>query len=74
MKSHTMRKYPGYFICLIMSISYERRRSYSSIVCRSEADAASCFSRGSRSLNPWRTTCSKYSSSVKPAGTSKFGR
>ena len=31
-------------------------------------------SRSSRSAKPSRTTCSKYPSSVKPSGTSKFGR
>ena len=34
-------KYPGYFIFLIMSISYESRRSYSSIVWRSMPAACS---------------------------------
>ena len=52
MKSQTIRKYPGYFICLIISISYDSRRSYSSIVWRSAPVAASCCSRGSRSLKP----------------------
>ena len=50
MKSQTIRKYPGYFIFLIMSISYESRRSYSSIVCFSAPRPASSCSRGSRML------------------------
>ncbi len=50
---------PGYFICLIISISYESRRSYSSTVWRSAPAFASCFSRGSRSRKPCRVTCSK---------------
>ena len=32
MKSQVIRKYPGYFICLIIAISYERRASYSASV------------------------------------------
>ena len=59
---------------MIISTSYESRRSYSSMVWRSVPEAASCRSRGSRSLKPSRTTRSKYSSTVEPAGTSKFGR
>ena len=74
MKSQTIRKYPGYFIRLIISISYESARSYSSTVWRSVPAAASCCSRINRCLNPSRATCSKYSSSVKSGGTSKFGR
>ena len=52
-------KYPGYFIFLIMSISYESRRSYSSIVWRSAPLACSSRSRGSRISKPWRVMCSK---------------
>ena len=45
---------PGYFIFLIISISYASRRSYSSIVWRSAPAAASCCSRGSRCAKPSR--------------------
>ena len=50
---------PGYFICLIISSSYARRRSYSSTVCRSVPASASCCSRGSRCAKPSRATFSK---------------
>ena len=50
---------PGYFIRLIISISYESALSYSSIVWRSVPAAASCCNRINRCLNPSRATCSK---------------
>ena len=50
---------PGYFIRLIISISYESARSYSSMVWRSMPAAASCCNRTNRCLNPSRATCSK---------------
>ena len=60
MKSHTIRKYPEYFICLMMPISYSSRDWYSCSGVRSTPRSSSCRTAVSiRFFKPARQTSSK---------------
>ena len=60
MKSQTMRKYPEYFICLMMPISKFRRDSYSWVGERRTPRNSSCRTAvSSRFFKPSRQTSSK---------------
>ena len=50
------------------------RSAWQPVELTTDASLRPCPVCGSRIVNPSRTMCSKYSSSVKPDGTSKFGR